>query len=50
MIKLTKMKTSYLIPYTEPIPVPAIIFIFLKQLFFLVHIIMINLILGLGLI
>lgn len=44
------MNPLYLIPYTEAIPAPAIIFIFFEQLFFLIHIILINLILGLGLI
>lgn len=42
------MNPLYLIPYTEAIPVPAIIFIFLEQIFFLIHIILINLIVGLG--
>lgn len=44
------MKSVELIPYTESIPVPAEIFIILEQLFFLIHIVLINLILGLGLI
>ncbi len=39
-----------LIPYPDPIPAPAGILILLEQLFFLIHIILINLILGLGLI
>lgn len=44
------MKTEELIPYVEPIPVPPEIFIVLEQIFFLIHIILINSILGLGLI
>ncbi|MCX8033999.1 MAG: hypothetical protein N3A00_01615, partial [Thermodesulfovibrio sp.] len=44
------MSTSYLIPYAEPIPAPAEILVLFEQLFFLIHIILINLILGLGLI
>lgn len=44
------MNPLYLIPYTEPIPAPAEIFIILEQLFFLIHIIIINSIFGLSLI
>ncbi|MDI6865231.1 hypothetical protein [Thermodesulfovibrio yellowstonii] len=44
------MNPLYLIPYTEPIPAPAEIFIILEQLFFLIHIIIINSIVGLSLI
>lgn len=44
------MNSLNLIPYTEPIPAPAEILIFLEQLFFLIHIILINSILGLSLI
>lgn len=43
------MNPLYLIPYTEPIPAPAEVFIVLEQLFFLIHIIIINSILGLSL-
>lgn len=39
-----------LIPYTEPVPVPPQIFIPLEQLFFLIHILIINAILGLSMI
>lgn len=42
------MNSFNLIPYTEPIPAPAEILIILEQLFFLIHIILINSILGLG--
>ncbi|MCS7214777.1 MAG: hypothetical protein RMI30_01115 [Thermodesulfovibrio sp.] len=44
------MKTLDLIPYSEPIPASAELFIFLEQLFFLIHILIINSILGLSLI
>ncbi|MEN2993736.1 MAG: hypothetical protein ABDH19_00100 [Thermodesulfovibrio sp.] len=44
------MNQIYLIPQSEPIPAPSEIFIFLEQLFFLIHIIIINSILGLSLI
>lgn len=44
------MQTFSLIPYAEPIPAPIEILVLFEQLFFLIHIILINLILGLGLI
>lgn len=50
MVKLSTVKISELIPYTEPIPAPPEILIFLEQLFFLIHILIINSILGLSLI
>lgn len=42
------MDFKNLIPYTESIPAPAQIFILLEQLFFLIHIVLINSILGLS--
>ncbi len=50
MINFVKMNPLYLIPSSEPIPASAEIFIFLEQLFFLMHILIINSILGLSLI
>lgn len=44
------MKISNLIPYAEPIPAPVEILVLLEQLFFLIHILIINSILGLSLI
>lgn len=42
------MDIKNLIPYTESIPAPAQIFILLEQLFFLIHIVLINSIFGLS--
>ncbi len=50
MYNVVNMNPNTLIPSTEPIPVPAEIFIVLEQLFFLIHIVIINMILGAGLI
>ncbi|MCS7164276.1 MAG: hypothetical protein NZ845_04680 [Thermodesulfovibrio sp.] len=44
------MNQIHLIPQSEPIPAPSEIFIFLEQLFFLIHIVIINSILGVSLI
>ncbi|WP_353683543.1 hypothetical protein V4D30_06590 [Thermodesulfovibrio sp. 3907-1M] len=44
------MDVKNLIPYPESLPAPAQIFIFLEQLFFLIHIVLVNSILGLSLI
>jgi len=44
------MDAISLIPYAEAVPVPPLILIFLEQLFFLIHIILVNSILGVGLI
>jgi hypothetical protein len=44
------MDLKDLIPYTESLPAPPQILILLEQLFFLIHIVLINSILGLSLI
>ncbi|GAB6183818.1 hypothetical protein [Thermodesulfovibrio hydrogeniphilus] len=44
------MNANSLIPYSEALPVPAEIFIVLEQLFFLIHILLVNSIVGLALI
>ncbi|GAQ95287.1 hypothetical protein TAGGR_2176 [Thermodesulfovibrio aggregans] len=44
------MNFTSLIPYTESIPAPHEIFIVLEQFFFLIHIVIINSIVGLGII
>ncbi len=44
------MDLSNLIPYPEPIPAPPEIFIILEQIFFLIHILLINSLLGLSII
>ena len=44
------MDFKHLIPYTESIPAPPQFLILLEQLFFLIHIVLINFILGLSLI
>lgn len=44
------MELPNLIPYPEPIPAPPEIFIILEQIFFLIHILLINSILGLSII